>query len=114
MPPTAVMTPQTMPRSQGEPRPVICPSSESASVRPMEMPAPTDAAMPTRKVSQLFWVAKAAAKRGAGAEEGAGAGGRARAERKVPRVVGGGGGGGGGGRGGRARAGDGARQSRLH
>ncbi len=35
---------------------------------PMEMPAPTEAAMPTRKVAQVFWVANAAAKIGASVE----------------------------------------------
>ena len=37
-------------------------------MKPMLMPAPTEAARPTRKVSQLLWVAKAAAKSGASVE----------------------------------------------
>ena len=41
------------------------PSSESASAKPMLIPAPRLAASPTRKVSQLFPVAKAAANKGA-------------------------------------------------
>ena len=53
------------PRSQGEPRPVSEPSSDIASAMPIEMPAPTEAASPTRKVSWLLWVAKAAANSGA-------------------------------------------------
>ena len=63
-----VITPQTVPRSHGVPRPVSEPSSEAASAKPMEMPAPTEAAMPTRKVSQVLWVAKAAANSGASVE----------------------------------------------
>jgi hypothetical protein len=47
------MIPQVAPRSQGEPRPVIDPSSESASAKPMLMPAPIEAARPTRKVCQF-------------------------------------------------------------
>src|SRR5947208_1279134 len=57
--------PQIAPRTSGAPRPVSEPSSESASAKPMEMPAPTDAASPTRNVSHVLWVAKAAAKSGA-------------------------------------------------
>ena len=57
--------PHTVPRSQGVPRPLSEPSSDSASAKPMEMPAPTEAAMPTRNVSQVWWVAKAAANSGA-------------------------------------------------
>jgi hypothetical protein len=37
----------------GAPRPVNEPSSDKASAKAMLMPAPTDAARPTRKVSQL-------------------------------------------------------------
>src|SRR5436190_1684667 len=59
------MMPHTAPRSQGVPRPVSEPSSDSASANPMEMPAPTEAAIPTRKVSQVLCVAKAAANSGA-------------------------------------------------
>ena len=51
----AVMRPQTRPESSGCPRPVSEPSSESASAKPMEMPAPSDAARPTRKASGLLW-----------------------------------------------------------
>jgi hypothetical protein len=51
-PPRAVMAPQINPRTQGWPRPVRLPSSESASANPMLMPAPTEAAIPTRKASQ--------------------------------------------------------------
>ena len=67
-PPIVVITPQTEPRSHGAPRPVSEPSSEAASAKPIEMPAPTDAAMPTRKVSQVLWVANAAANSGASVE----------------------------------------------
>ena len=45
--------PQVMPRSQGEPRPVSEPSSDSASAKPMLMPAPIEAASPTRNVCQF-------------------------------------------------------------
>src|SRR5215469_12734145 len=65
MPPAAVIRPVTEPRNTGRPRPVSEPSSESASAKAIEMPAPTEAARPTRKASQLFLVAKAAAKTGA-------------------------------------------------
>ena len=44
---TAVITPEESPRFNGEPRPDSAPSSEAASVKPMEIPAPTDAASPT-------------------------------------------------------------------
>ncbi len=64
-PPSVVITPVMAPRSQGWPRPVSEPSSDSASAKPMEMPAPTEAAMPTRNVSQVLWVANAAANSGA-------------------------------------------------
>ena len=67
-PPTAVIAPQISPRTHGCPRPVRLPSSESASANPMLMPAPSEAAMPTRKASQLLRVAKAAAKTGASVE----------------------------------------------
>ena len=56
------------PRIRGAPRPVSEPSSDSASAKPMLMPAPMDAARPTRKVSQLLCVAKAAANSGASVE----------------------------------------------
>ncbi len=65
MPPSVVMAPQIRPRAHGCPRPVRLPSSDSASAKPMLMPAPNDAAIPTRKASQLFFVAKAATNTGA-------------------------------------------------
>src|SRR5271169_1851528 len=68
MPPSAVIAPQTEPRSHGVPRPVRLPSSERASAKPMLMPAPSDAARPTAKASQVFLVATAAAKTGASVE----------------------------------------------
>src|SRR5947209_14367664 len=55
------MSPVIAPRNQGEPRPVSEPSSDCDSENPIEIPAPTDAASPTRKAFQLFWKAKAAA-----------------------------------------------------
>jgi len=61
-PPSVVMAPHTTPRIQGWPRPVRLPSSDSASANPMLIPAPTDAAIPTRKAFQLLRVASAAAK----------------------------------------------------
>src|SRR5207247_4949124 len=67
-PAQAVMSPQTAPRAHGLPRPVRLPSSDSASAKPMLMPAPTLAARPTRNVSQLLCVAKAAANSGARVE----------------------------------------------
>ena len=59
------MSPQTSPRSSGAPRPESLPSSDKASAKPIEMPAPIEAASPTRKAFQELWVAKAAAKTGA-------------------------------------------------
>ena len=64
-PPIAVITPQTTPRTNGAPRPVSEPSSDKASAKPMEMPAPIAAASPTRNVAQVLCVAKAAANSGA-------------------------------------------------
>jgi hypothetical protein len=64
-PPSVVMMPDAKPRSTGEPRPDNSPSSEAASVKPIEMPAPTEAASPTRNVVQVSCVAKAVAKIGA-------------------------------------------------
>src|SRR5277367_6099261 len=64
-PPSVVIKPQVTPRSHGEPRPVSEPSSDKASAKPMLMPAPIEAASPTRKVCQLWWVANAAANKGA-------------------------------------------------
>ena len=63
-----VITPVAMPRLTGEPRPESCPSSDAASVKPIEMPAPTLAARPTRKVVWVSCVAKAVAKIGAKVE----------------------------------------------
>src|SRR5262245_56627662 len=60
-PPTALMRPQTGPRIHGDPRPVREPSSERPSAKAIEIPAPTEAAMPTRNVCQVLWVAKAQA-----------------------------------------------------
>ena len=54
-----------MPRFTGEPRPDSLPSSEATSVKPIEMPAPIEAASPTRKVWNVSCVANAAAKIGA-------------------------------------------------
>ena len=68
MPPSVVITPEAIPRFQGEPRPDNTPSSCAASVKPIEMPAPTEAAVPTRKVVQVSCVAKAVAKIGARVE----------------------------------------------
>src|SRR5271170_1005617 len=65
MPPAVVISPHTDPRISGRPRPVSDPSSEAASANPIEMPAPTDAAKPTRNASQLILVANAAANTGA-------------------------------------------------
>ena len=67
-PPRVVITPQIVPRIHGAPRPVSEPLSDKPSAMPIEMPAPTEAAMPTRKVSQELPVAKAAAKSGARVE----------------------------------------------
>jgi hypothetical protein len=57
-----------VPRIHGEPRPASEPSSDKASANPMLIPAPTDAARPTRNVGQFLCVAKAAAKSGASVE----------------------------------------------
>src|SRR6478609_2530778 len=54
-----------MPRTTGAPRPVSEPSSDRASAKAMEMPAPIAAASPTRNVDHVLCVAKAAAKSGA-------------------------------------------------
>ena len=67
-PPIVVMIPQASPRLTGDPRPEITPSSCAASVNPIEMPAPTEAASPTTKVVQVECVAKAVAKIGASVE----------------------------------------------
>src|SRR6267154_1845204 len=57
MPPRAVIDPVMSPRIHGVPRPVRLPSSDSASAKPMLMPAPIDAARPTAKASHVFFVA---------------------------------------------------------
>ena len=62
------MAPQTAPRTTGAPRPVSEPSSDNASAKAIEMPAPIAAASPTRKVDQVLCVAKAAANSGASVE----------------------------------------------
>ena len=62
------MTPAAIPRLIGEPRPEMTPSSLAASVKPIEIPAPTEAASPTRNVVHVSWVAKAVAKIGARVE----------------------------------------------
>ncbi len=64
-PPLKVITPVMAPRSHGLPRPLILPSSESASANAMLIPAPTDVAIPTRKAVCVERVANAAAKIGA-------------------------------------------------
>ncbi len=48
------MIPHAKPLLIGDPLPEISPSSETASVSPIEIPAPTDAASPTIKVVQVF------------------------------------------------------------
>src|SRR5437763_6231988 len=68
IPPAVVINPVTPPRSQGEPHPVSEPSSESHSENAMEIPAPMEAASPTRNASQLLCEANAAAKIGASVE----------------------------------------------
>src|SRR5579862_817258 len=55
----------TNPRIHGDPLPVKDPSSDSDSANPIEIPAPTEAASPTRNASQLLCVANAAANNGA-------------------------------------------------
>src|SRR2546421_4967619 len=59
IPPAVVINPVTPPRSHGDPRPVSDPSSESPSEKAIEIPAPIEAASPTRKASQLLCEAKA-------------------------------------------------------
>jgi len=49
----------------GDPRPEITPSSCAASVNPIEIPAPTEAASATVNVVEVDWVANAVAKIGA-------------------------------------------------
>src|ERR1700728_2685952 len=68
MPPKVVIKPQTPPRIQGRPLPLRTPSSERASAKPILIPAPSEAAIPTRKAVRELWVANAAAKTGAKVE----------------------------------------------
>jgi hypothetical protein len=68
MPPATVMRPQTAPRKYGVPRPDSFPSSASASAKPIEMPAPSDAAIPTWNAVHGSCVPKAAANTGANVE----------------------------------------------
>ena len=56
------------PRNHGVPRPVRLPSSDSATAKPMLIPAPSEAPRPTANASHVFLVAKAAAKTGANVE----------------------------------------------
>ena len=51
VPPRKVAPPVIMPRAVASPRPLMLPSSESASERPMLIPAPSDAARPTRSAA---------------------------------------------------------------
>src|SRR6266550_3504169 len=67
-PPAVVINPVAAPRIHGDPRPVSDPSSDSDSANPIDIPAPNEAANPTRNASQLLCVAKAAAKSGASVE----------------------------------------------
>src|SRR5471030_2740520 len=57
-PPIVVINPVTRPRIQGAPRPVRLPLSDNASANPIEIPAPIEAAIPTRNVSQVLPLAK--------------------------------------------------------
>jgi len=59
------MIPEAKPRLTGLPRPDSSPSSDAASVKPIEMPAPIEAARPTNRVVRVSCVAKAVAKIGA-------------------------------------------------
>src|SRR5437879_2513655 len=65
IPPAHVINPHTTPRKTGVPRPVIDPSSLSASANPIDIPAPTLAANPTLNASKELCVANAAANSGA-------------------------------------------------
>ena len=65
MPPSVVISPVIAPRTIGAPRPVRLPLSDSASANAIEMPAPSDAAIPTRNAFHDWPVAKAAANTGA-------------------------------------------------
>ena len=66
-PPMAVIEPVTIPRATAEPRPVSRPSSESASEKPMLMPAPSAVASPTNNAA-CEPDSRAAAKIGASVE----------------------------------------------
>src|SRR5208337_991918 len=68
IPPAVVISPQMPPLINGAPRPVRLPLSDSASAKPMEIPAPTEAAIPTRKVCHVLPDANAAANTGARVE----------------------------------------------
>src|SRR4029078_12568444 len=83
MPPRVVMRPQTMRRIQGGPRPVRVPSSESASAKPMLMPAPIEAARAARKRSGRRPGAMCARgdREGVGADAGSEGGGEERGQR---------------------------------
>src|ERR1700733_9344515 len=65
IPPAVVISPQMPPRISGAPRPVRLPLSDSASAKPIEMPAPTDAAIPTKNACHVLPEANAAANTGA-------------------------------------------------
>src|SRR5580692_12370766 len=65
IPPAVVINPQMPPRISGAPRPVRLPLSDNASAKPIEIPAPTEAASPTRNVSHVLLDANAAANTGA-------------------------------------------------
>jgi hypothetical protein len=65
MPPIPVATPVMAPRRIGPPRPVMRPSSDKASERPMLTAAPSDAANPTQNALIGRPVSPAAAKIGA-------------------------------------------------
>ena len=62
------MAPQIKPRTQGWPRPVRLPSSESASANPMLMPAPLKRPVRRERLPGYSCVANAAAKTGASVE----------------------------------------------
>src|SRR5262245_57437063 len=64
-PPAVVIAPVTIPRIHGEPRPVSDPSSDKPSANAIEIPAPNDAAIPTRNASDVLCDAYAAANSGA-------------------------------------------------
>jgi hypothetical protein len=68
IPPNPVATPVMLPRWTGLPRPVMVPSSDNASERPMLTAAPSEAASPTKKALKSLAVSPAAAKIGASVE----------------------------------------------